>query len=244
MPADLSLVAEAAFLGALAGERSAGSPAGADDLFAVAESVVLTQGMDEDELRHRGMGVPSRAGPAGVLMRVVPFALLDPGDRPLLRRRAYRMIVMSGADSGAAITGIALALLIADLIRFDLSTACLRVRQSLLEEAPLGLLDRLAPRPDAAPAGDADPGGALQIAITMLNGRAGVPETLEGFAEGDGLTVSRCLAGVLAGVRDRRHAMADEWAARLPHAEPALALARRLAVIASTPAVHGGRASS
>ena len=57
-------------------------------------------------------------------------------------------------------TAVAAALLIADLLRFDLETSLVRVRQSLLEDAPMALLDRLRVV-DAGPpmdVSDPDPG--------------------------------------------------------------------------------------
>src|SRR6202023_3799079 len=112
------------------------------------------------DLRHRGLERPSRSGSAGLLLRALPFGLLSPLDRPRLRRDAYRCVALAGADEGTAITAVAAALLIADLLRFDLATALVRVRQSLLEDAPMALLDRLRVVESGLPmdVSDPDPG--------------------------------------------------------------------------------------
>ena len=134
---------EASFIGALAGEHAAGTAAGTADLVGVAESAAACGGFDDADLRQRGLERPSRAGAAGLLLRALPFGLLSPLDRPRLRRDAYRCVAMAGADEGTAVSAVAAALLIADLLRFDLETSLVRVRQSLLEDAPMALLDRL-----------------------------------------------------------------------------------------------------
>ncbi len=136
---------EAAFLGALAGEHAAQAPAAAGDLLEVANSIATVGGFDADDLRRRGLVGSSQAGPAGLLLRAVPFALLAPLDRPRIRRDAYRVAALAGADEGTAIAAMAAALLAADLTRFDPATAVVRVYQSLLEDAPFALLERLRP---------------------------------------------------------------------------------------------------
>ena len=167
---DLGGRIEAACLGALAGETAAGSAAGAADLLGVAESAAACGGFDEYDLRQRGLQRPSRSGNAGLVLRALPFGLLTPLDRPRLRRDAYRCVALAGADEGTAITAVAAAILIADLARFDLDTALVRVRQSLLEDAPMALLQRLTALPGSAElSGDPDPGIALQGAITAMN---------------------------------------------------------------------------
>src|SRR5579884_4309852 len=86
---------EAAMLGAMAGEAAAGVAAGAADLLGVAESVAVTGGFDEADLRSRGLERPSRGGPSGLLLRAVPFGLVAPFDRPLLRRAAHRCATLA-----------------------------------------------------------------------------------------------------------------------------------------------------
>ena len=83
-----------------------------------------------------------------------------PLDRPRLRRDAYRCAAAAGADEGTTIVCVAAALVAADLLRFDPSTTAIRVRQSLLEDAPMALLNRLTildPETEVVE-GDADPG--------------------------------------------------------------------------------------
>jgi len=105
---------EASFIGALAGEQAAGTPAGTADFVGVAESASACGCFDDADLRQRGLERPSRAGAAGLLLRALPFGLLSPLDRPRLRRDAYRCVAMAGADEGTAVTAVAAALLIAD----------------------------------------------------------------------------------------------------------------------------------
>ena len=154
---------EASFIGALAGEDAAGTAAGTADLVGVAESAAACGCFDDADLRQRGLERPSRAGAAGLLLRALPFGLLSPLDRPRLRRDAYRCVAMAGADEGTAVTAVAAALLIADLLRFDLSTALVRVRQSLLEDAPMALLDRLRVVESGAPIDVSDPDPGLTL---------------------------------------------------------------------------------
>jgi hypothetical protein len=236
---DLPGRVEAALLGALAGEEAAGVAAGAADLLGVAESAAAAGGFDEDDLHRRGLERPSRSGSAGLLLRALPFGLLTPLDRPRLRRDAYRCVALAGADEGTAITAVATAILVADLLRFDLSMSLVRVRQSLLEDAPMALLQRLAPLPeDAAGANDADPGAALQGAITALaRGGASIAEAVGAAAGGPAVAVS--LAGALAGAHGGREALAGVDIEHLAHAEAAKNIAARLAerAIASLPTV-------
>jgi hypothetical protein len=229
---------EACFVGALAGEAAAGSAAGAADLLGVAESAAASGGFDEADLRHRGLERPSRGGSAGLLLRALPFGLLSPLDRPRLRRDAYRCVALAGADEGTAVTAVAAALLIADLLRFDVHLALVRVRQSLLEDAPMALLQRLAvadlaglpgidPAGEAGATPDADPGLTLQRAISALASA----ETLGGVLEAasGGPSVALGLAGALAGASGGRQAVAAAGHEHLPHAERAVAIAHRLA---------------
>jgi hypothetical protein len=136
----------------------------------------------------------------------VAYGLLSPADRPLLRRSAHRSARLAGADEGTALTAVAVAVLTADLLRFDLGWCLSRLHQTLLEEAPSALLHRLQPLPDDAPLrGDTDPGAALQVAITALGRAQTVPEVLDELdAYGEDLSVALSLAGALAGARSGR----------------------------------------
>lgn len=226
---DLSGRIEAAVVGALAGEAAAGTAAGAADLLGVAESAAACGGYVEADLRQRGLERPSRSGTAGLLLRALPFGMITPLQRPRLRRDAYRCVALAGADEGTAVAAVATALLVADLMRFDLDTALIRVRQSLLEDAPMTLLDRLhvsAPI-DTQPAHESDAGAVLQAAITAL----ATAHTVEGVvaARAGGPAVALTLAGSLAGVHHGRTAVAGIQADTLPHGDRALQIAHRLA---------------
>ena len=225
---DLSGRIEAACLGALAGEAAAGTSAGAADLLGVAESAGACGCFDEEDLRQRGLARASRGGSAGLLLRALPFGLLAPLQRPRLRRDAYRCVALAGADEGTAIAAVAAALVIADLMRFDLDTTLIRVRQSLLEDAPMALLDHLrvaSPALDEAVEGDA--AAALQAAITAV-ARA---DTIVGAvaAAAGGPPAAQSLAGALVGAHVGRASAEGIAAEQLPHGDRALHIARRLA---------------
>jgi hypothetical protein len=136
-------------------------------------------------------------------------------------------------------TAVAAAVLIADLLRFDLDWCLTRLHQTLLEEAPLGLLQRLQPLPDDAPLrGDADPGAALQIAITALARTDGtIPAVLDELAAyGEDLGVALSLAAALAGAATGPTAMPSEIPERVR--DVAAALARRThALLPAPPAI-------
>ena len=218
---------EAAIVGALAGEAAAGTAAGAADLLGVAESAAACGGFVDADLRQRGLERPSRSGSAGLLLRAIPFGLLAPLDRPRLRRDAYRCVALAGADEGTAIAAVAAALLVADLMRFDAHAALLRVRQSLLEDAPMALLARLAPEAAAHAADETDPGGVLQAAISAMVEAATVGEAIA--AASGGPAVALTLAGALAGAHRGRSAIAGIAAEDLPHGDRGLQIARHLA---------------
>jgi len=231
---------EAAFLGALAGERAAQAPAAAGDLLEVADSIATVGGFDAEDLRRRGLAGSSQAGPAGLLLRAVPFGLLAPLDRPRIRRDAYRVAALAGADEGTAVAAIAAALLTADLTRFDLPTAVVRVYQSLLEDAPFALLERLRLDGAAPPAeGDDDPGAALQLAIAGVLGADRIEAAISGAA-GPGRRAAVSLAGALAGAHLGGAGLDGAWRAAVPHAHRAAILAAAVAARAaeqvSTPA--------
>ncbi|MBV9099576.1 MAG: hypothetical protein JOZ46_02685 [Candidatus Dormibacteraeota bacterium] len=224
---DLAARIRAALVGAVVGEAAAGIAAGGADLLGVAESVAATGGFDEADLRHRGLERPSRAGPAGLLLRALPFGLLTPLDRPRLRRDAYRCVALAGADEGTTLTAIAAAILVADLTRFDLETALVRVRQSLLEDAPMALLQRLSIAAEPPAAAETDPGSVLQAALAAAHGAEHASGAV-GRAAGQP-AVALALAGALAGAAAGAEAIADVEIDRVPHAELAVQVAQRLA---------------
>jgi hypothetical protein len=201
---DLDGRIRAALAGAVVGERRAGVPTGAAQLLDAAESAAAHRGFDSGDLVVRGLDALPPGGLAALPLRAIVYGLLTPADRPLLRRSAHRSARLAGADEGTAMTAVAAAVLTADLLRFDLDWCLTRLHQTLLEEAPQALLDRLRPLPDmAALRGDADPGAALQVAITALHRAPGgveaVFDELDSYGEGLGVAVS--LAGALAGAR-------------------------------------------
>ncbi len=229
---DLSARIHAALAGAVAGERMAGSPTGAAQLLDAADSAAAHGGLDPDDLAARGLDTLPAAGPSALLLRAVVYGLQTPLDRPRLRRSAHRSATLAGADAGTAMTAVAAAVLTADLLRFDLDWCLTRLHQTLLEEAPLGLLQRLRPLLDHhALRGDEDPGAALQIAITALHRAEAVPDVFEELQSyGEDLTVAYSLAGALAGARQGISGD-TRWLDGLPArvAETAQALAARAA---------------
>lgn len=217
----------AALVGALVGEAAAGTAAGGADLLGVAESVAATGGFDEADLRHRGLERPSRAGAAGLLLRALPFGLLTPLDRPRLRRDAYRCVALAGADEGTAVAAVAAAILIADLTRFDLPTALVRVRQSLLEDAPMALLQRLAVARDLGEVSEFDAGAVLQVALSTLDGAPPVDAAVQRAAGQPPVVIG--LAGALAGASGGSEAVAGVDIDSVPHGELAATIGLRLA---------------
>ena len=207
----------AALAGAVAGERLAQTPTGATQLLDAAESAAECGGFDVADLTRRGLDALPAAGLAVLPLRAVVYGLHTPLDRPTLRRSAHRSATLGGADPGTAMTAVAAAVLAADLLRFDLDWCLTRLHQTLLEEAPAALLQRLRPLPDhVALRGDEDPGAALQIAITALDRATSVPDVLEELQSyGEDLTVALSLAGALAGARDGSGDDA-QWTAGLP----------------------------
>jgi hypothetical protein len=178
----------------------------ARDMLGVAESIAASSGLDVDDLRQRQL---STAAGAALLVRVLPFGLATPLDRPRLRRDAYRCAAAAGADEGTTVACVAAALVAADLMRFDPSTTAIRVRQSLLEDAPMALLNRLTilDADSEVIEGDTDPGAALQVALSELEwtGRAGVAAALARLGEagrGDLGTLTAAVAGIAAGQCD------------------------------------------
>ncbi|MFN2569558.1 MAG: hypothetical protein ABR564_08160 [Candidatus Dormibacteria bacterium] len=227
---DLAGRIEAACFAALAAEAAASGPAAADDFLLVAESLGAGGRLDVEDLRRRGLGGLPLCGEAGILLRALPLALLSPLDRPSLRRDAQRCAALAMADEGTVVTSVAAALLTADLLRFDLDTALIRVRQSLLEEAPIGLLQRLTPlQPTQALMADEDPSSALQMAVTALDRGQGVPDVLGLLTEAPDPHASLTLGAVLAAVRDGLAGSDDSWLNAVPHRARASLIARGLA---------------
>lgn len=196
----------AALRGAIAAQPHRDAVGAADDMLAVAECIMGGGGLDLDELKQRHL--PDRAGPA-LLVRVLPIGLATPLDRPRVRRDAYRCAAAGGADEGTTLVCIASALVVADLLRFDPLTTAIRVRQSLLEDAPMALLDRvsLLPAETELNGVDEDPGAALQLALSAVSwtGSAGVAAVLARLGEsgrGDLGTLAAALAGSASGACD------------------------------------------
>lgn len=196
----------AALRGAVAAHPQRDASGAAGEMLVVAESVAASGGLDVDDLRRRQLGAP----PPGVLLVcTIPFGLATPLDRPRVRRDAYRFAAAVGADEGTALVCVAAAMVVADLLRFDPSTTALRVRQSLLEDAPMALLDRLALLPpETGPVSD-DPGPAtlLQVALSVLGwtGCSGVAAAVARLGEagrGDLGVLTGALAGAAAGACD------------------------------------------
>ncbi|MHB8718573.1 MAG: hypothetical protein ACYDAC_06745 [Candidatus Dormibacteria bacterium] len=184
---------------------AAGDEAGVAAL-AIAESLAGNAEFDVDDLRRRGL-LAAPGGAAGLLVSSLPFGLATPLDRPRLRRDAYRFAAATGADEGTAVACVAAALVAADLTRFDASTTAIRVRQSLLEDAPMALLNQFQLRapdtpPEAVPVDDA--GAALQMALSATAWRDGdgVTATLSALGDGAG-SAATALAAAFAGLRAR-----------------------------------------
>ena len=136
MPAAIDLLPDrlaAALLGAAAGEAAAGTAAGTRQLLDLADSIASRGGLDEADLVARGLDTPPATGAAGLVLRATACGLASPLDRPRLRRDAHRSVRLAGGDEGTAITAVAAAVLAADLCRFDLDLALVRLRQTLLE---------------------------------------------------------------------------------------------------------------
>jgi hypothetical protein len=206
----------AALAGAIAAEPGSAAAGTAQALLGVAESLAAVGSLDVDDLRHRDLTTPPPS-PAALLARVLPFGLATPFDRPRLRRDAYRYAAATGADEGTAVACVGAALVAADLLRFDASMTAIRVRQSLLEDAPMALLnsivilERDAPR-DGTPD---DPGAVLQLALSVQEwvGAGGVSSVLAVLGD-DGRHVVGTLAAAFAGGRTGRCDVPIEGALR------------------------------
>ncbi|MEO8897371.1 MAG: ADP-ribosylglycohydrolase family protein [Candidatus Dormibacter sp.] len=189
--------------GAIAAQPQREAVGAAHDMLAVAESIAAHGGLDVDDVRERHLDA---AGGTAALVAVLPFGLATPLDRPRVRRDAYRFAAATGVDEGTALLCVAAALVAADLLRFDPVTTAVRVRQSLLEDAPMALLDRLILLTDDTPVDvfDEDPGAALQTALSAVEwtGCAGVAAVLARLGEagrGQLGTLAAVLAGIVAG---------------------------------------------
>jgi hypothetical protein len=220
----------AALLGAAAGEAASGTSAGTRQLLDLAESIADRGGVEEADLVARGLDRPPATGAAGLVLRATACGLASPLDRPRLRRDAHRSVRLAGGDEGTAITAVAAAVLTADLCRFDLDLALVRLRQTLLEEAPLALHARLVPLDrGTSPLCSGDPGSTLQIAITALDRAATLPEAVEEAAGyGGDIAAAVALAGVLAGARSAFEGCDEEWLAAVPARGRATEVAARL----------------
>jgi hypothetical protein len=208
----------AALYGASAAEAAAETATGVRQLIELAAELASAPALDDDVLRTRGLAAAPPTGLAGLLLRAVPVGLLTPLDRPRLRRDAHRCAIIGGADAGTAMVAVATAVLAADLCRFDLDTALVRLRQTLLEEAPAALLQRLVPLPSQTGGyATGDPGDALQHAITALAAGRGVPQVIEAALSIAGeVAAAAALSGALAGARDGLMGIDDEWLAAVP----------------------------
>lgn len=193
----------AALRGAIAAQPQRDAVGAAHDMLAVAESIAAHGGLDVDDVRQRHLDA---GGGTAVLVSVLPFGLATPLDRPRVRRDAYHYAAATGADEGTALVCVAAALVAADLLRFDPPTTAVRVRQSLLEDAPMALLDRLTLLPPGVPVDvvDEDPGAALQAALSAVEwtedlGVAAVLARLGEAGRGQVGTLAAALAGTVAG---------------------------------------------
>jgi hypothetical protein len=193
----------AALRGAIAAQPQRDAVGAAHDMLAVAESIAAAGGLDVDDVcqRHREAG-----GASALLVSAMPFGLATPLDRPRMRRDVYHYAAAAGADEGTALLCVAAALVAADLLRFDPPTTAIRVRQSLLEDAPMALLDRLSLLPPGVPVeiADEDPGAALQVALSVVEWTAGlgVAAVLARLGEagrGQLGTLAAALAGAASG---------------------------------------------
>lgn len=193
----------AALRGSIAAQPQRAAVGCANDMLAVAESLAERGAFDADDLRARGCADTSGVA---LLVRVLPIGLTTPLDRPRVRRDAYRCASAAGADEGTAVVCVAAAFIAADLLRFDPATTAIRVRQSLLEDAPMALLERISLLEEGADVSglESDPGAALQVALSALawTSCAGVAAVLARLGEtgrGDAGTLAAALAGAAAG---------------------------------------------
>ncbi len=226
-----------ALLGAAMGEAAAEAPAGVAQLLDLCDHLAAHGGrVGVDALRAAGFAELPAAGGAGLLLRAVVAGLLSPLDRPRLRLAAHRSATAAGADEGTAMTAVAVAVLAADLCRFDLDTALVRLRQTLLEEAPTALHARLRVLGWSELAeGTGDPGSALQLAITALfrsDDVAGATAAATGF--GGDVAAAAALAGALAGARSGSDGLDEDAIALVPAAVRIEGLATALAAVASS----------
>lgn len=227
----------AALLGAAAAESTVGTAAGVRQMLDLAAVLGDSGGrLEAAAMTAAGLDAMPGGGPAALLLRAVPIGLLTPLDRPRFRQAAHRSTTLAGADEGTAMTAVATAVLAADLTRFDLETALIRLRQTLLEEAPSALHLRLKPLSwSESPAGGEDPGSALQLAITALDRAEDVPAVIsEVLAYGGDAPVACALAAALAGARTGLDGCDPAWAATVPGRERIDELAATLAAYAET----------
>lgn len=197
----------AALAGALAAERGGTDLGTAEVMLGIAESLAAMGCFDADDLRRRDLTAPPLS-PAALLARVLLFGLATPFDRPRLRSDAYRYAAATGADEGTAVACVGAALVAADLLRFDPSMTAIRVRQSLLEDAPMALLNCLVileRDPEPRESASDDPGAVLQQALSVQEwvGADGVSSVLAALGD-DGRHAVGTLAAAFAGARTGR----------------------------------------
>ena len=225
----------AALVGAAAGEAAAERPVGVRQLLDLGELLAANGAViDAEALRERGLDAAPAGGPAALLLRAVLAGLVTPLDRPRLRQGSHRLVTVTRGDEGTAMTAVATGVLAADLTRFDLETALVRLRQTLLEEAPSALHMRLRPFGwTEAPAASTDPGASLQLAITALDRAETIPDVIDAALGAAGDVAAACaLAGALAGARDRLEGCDAAWLAAVPARERIDAVATALGGVA------------
>jgi hypothetical protein len=184
-------------------EGSAGAPLLLIRGAAAAGTESLLDDLIEVAKRHETTTSLSTDNAAVACLRGLVFGILTPSDRQRLRRDAYASALAGSKDEAVACTAVAIAVIAADLCRgFTLEDCLLRCRQTLLEEAPMAVLDALHPLDEEAAL--AESGGAiasLKLAITTcLRNRStlGAVQALPGDAG-----VARVLAGAFSNLELR-----------------------------------------
>jgi hypothetical protein len=161
-------------------------------------------------------------------LRGLVFGVLTPNDRQRLRRGAYAAAYAGAKDEAVACVAVAVAVIAADLCRgFTLEDCLLRCRQTLLEEAPMALLDALHPLAEEAALTDvAGAIASIQLAITACMRHRSTAAALQALP-GDA-PVARVLAGAFSNLEF------GDAPAELP--ENLASAAQQLAAAASKPA--------
>ena len=142
-----------------------GRPEIESDLVETANRAAACGGYDREKFANF-----SSPSPAASSLRGLLYGVLTPHDRVRLRRDAGAAALAGSRDEAAAAVAVAVAVIAADLSRgFPLDECATRCRQTLLEEAPLAVLDALHPLDEGvemAPGGSAI--ASLQCAITAV----------------------------------------------------------------------------